>query len=221
MKKSKKQMSETYLIGAVLAVVGGYFDAYTYLARNHVFANAQTGNIVLLGINLFAFIAGIFICEILRKYGNRFHIHWRQYVIFLELAVTVIVAFLPQGRAYGINCDMIANIAISFVCSLQVQSFRKIRGITCATTMCTGNLRSGTDCLISFFSGKDRKQLHSAGKYYGIVGLFILGAMMSSFMTELMAEKSVLLCAIGLLAAIMIMFIEPEKPEAKDTAVSG
>lgn len=230
MKKSKQQMSETYLIGAILAVVGGYFDAYTYLARNHVFANAQTGNIVLFGINLFsgdfskalayflpifAFIAGIVICEILRKYGNRFHIHWRQYVIFLELAVTVIVAFLPQGRAYGINYDMIANISISFVCSLQVQSFRKIRGITCATTMCTGNLRSGTDCLIGYFSDKsNRKLLHSAGKYYGIVGFFILGAMLSSFMTELMAEKSVLLCSIGLLTTIILMFFEPEQEKS-------
>ncbi len=46
----KKQMSETFLIGAILAVVGGYLDAYTLRCRGHVFANAQTGNIVLLGV---------------------------------------------------------------------------------------------------------------------------------------------------------------------------
>ena len=47
-----KQVSETHLLGLLLAVVGGFLDAYTYLCRGRVFANAQTGNIVLLGVNL-------------------------------------------------------------------------------------------------------------------------------------------------------------------------
>ena len=46
------QMSDSFRIGAMLAVVGGFLDAYTYLARGQVFANAQTGNIVLLGVHL-------------------------------------------------------------------------------------------------------------------------------------------------------------------------
>ena len=43
------QMSDSFRIGAILAAVGGFLDAYTYLARGQVFANAQSGNIVLLG----------------------------------------------------------------------------------------------------------------------------------------------------------------------------
>ena len=48
----KRPMSETFPIGVLLTIVGGYFDAYTYIARGGVFANAQTGNIVLFGIHL-------------------------------------------------------------------------------------------------------------------------------------------------------------------------
>ena len=44
------QMSESFRIGALLALAGGFFDVYTYLCRGGVFANAQTGNMVLLGI---------------------------------------------------------------------------------------------------------------------------------------------------------------------------
>lgn len=33
-------------------MAGGFFDAYTYLCRGKVFANAQTGNIVLFGANI-------------------------------------------------------------------------------------------------------------------------------------------------------------------------
>ncbi len=46
------QPSESLILGLFLAFVGGFLDAYTYVARDHVFANAQTGNIVLLGINI-------------------------------------------------------------------------------------------------------------------------------------------------------------------------
>ncbi len=46
------QMSESFRMGALLAVTGGFFDVYTYLCRGKVFANAQTGNMVLLGISV-------------------------------------------------------------------------------------------------------------------------------------------------------------------------
>lgn len=52
LKREYTQMSESYLVGALLAVVGGYLDAYTYISRGKVFANAQTGNIVLMGLNI-------------------------------------------------------------------------------------------------------------------------------------------------------------------------
>ena len=77
--KKGKQMSETFCLGALLAVIGGFLDAYTYLTRGRVFANAQTGNLVLLAMNLaggqfqkaqyylipiLAFIAGVLIAEV-------------------------------------------------------------------------------------------------------------------------------------------------------------
>ena len=52
MKRAHGQMSESLLLGAMLAMAGGFFDAYTYLCRGKVFANAQTGNIVLFGANI-------------------------------------------------------------------------------------------------------------------------------------------------------------------------
>ena len=46
------QRSESFRATAMLAVAGGFLDAYTYLCRGQVFANAQTGNMVLLAIRL-------------------------------------------------------------------------------------------------------------------------------------------------------------------------
>ena len=76
--KSTKQMSDSIRLGAILAVSGGFMDAYSYIQRDEVFANAQTGNIVLMSMNLMsgkfytalhyflpiaAFAAGVFASE--------------------------------------------------------------------------------------------------------------------------------------------------------------
>ena len=37
-----RQMSETIRLGMLLAVSGGFMDAYSYIERDQVFANAQT-----------------------------------------------------------------------------------------------------------------------------------------------------------------------------------
>ncbi|MBR1828406.1 MAG: DUF1275 domain-containing protein, partial [Atopobiaceae bacterium] len=44
--------SQRMRVAYLLTLVGGYLDAYTYFERGGVFANAQTGNIVKLGIAL-------------------------------------------------------------------------------------------------------------------------------------------------------------------------
>ena len=76
--RPRGQMSESMLTAAFIILSGGLQDAYTYLCRGKVFANAQTGNIVLMSTHLFAgdwaggfryfvplisFMAGIFVAE--------------------------------------------------------------------------------------------------------------------------------------------------------------
>ena len=44
-EKIRIQTSETFLLSAILALSGGFQDAYTYFTRDEVFSNAQTGNV--------------------------------------------------------------------------------------------------------------------------------------------------------------------------------
>ena len=46
------QRSESMPLGILLTGTGGFLDAYTYIYRGGVFANAQTGNLVMLGLNI-------------------------------------------------------------------------------------------------------------------------------------------------------------------------
>ncbi|EDS72111.1 DUF1275 domain-containing protein [Anaerofustis stercorihominis] len=215
----KRQMSETYIIGMILAVVGGFLDAYTYISRGKVFANAQTGNIVLLGVNfaegefkeaafyllpILAFFVGIIGAEMIKKrHKYNENIHWRQIVIIIEIIALLIVGFIPSGRF-----DMLSNILISFVCSLQVESFRKVNGNAYATTMCTGNLRSATEHLYNYKQTKDKRILKNSLQYYGIILFFIVGALIGSILTHIYFVKAVLFALIGLIAVFVLMFIE-------------
>ena len=38
MKRAHGQMSESLLLGALLAMAGGFFDAYTYLCRRCIYS---------------------------------------------------------------------------------------------------------------------------------------------------------------------------------------
>lgn len=225
--KNNVQMSESFITGALLAVAGGYFDAYTYIARGGVFANAQTGNIVLCGINLaegnylrmlsymipvIAFILGIFTAETIKRTESRFGLHWRQKVILLEMLGVIAVGLLPVSEKNLYTYNMTANVLISFICSLQVQSFRRVGGIICATTMCTGNLRSGTESLLLYHRTGDRKKLHEGLQYYLIILLFVSGAFISVFITRLFWGASVIFTLIPLLTVWFMMFTHPKKP---------
>lgn len=221
-KNKTRQMSETFLMGTLLALTGGFLDAYTYISRGGVFANAQTGNIVLLGLNMasgqwsrvlyylvpiIAFVLGIFLAESIRgkcMYNRK--MHWRQLVLILEILVLLFVAVLPQGKF-----DMIANVAVSFICAMQVESFRKVNGNTFATTMCTGNLRSGTERLYRFGRTGEVKELEKSLQYYGIILIFIIGAMAGMWLTKQFAQKAVLFACGMLFMAFLMMFVRSEE----------
>ena len=51
MATHNRQMSDAFRTTVFLTLSGGFQDAYTYMGRGKVFANAQTGNIVLMATN--------------------------------------------------------------------------------------------------------------------------------------------------------------------------
>lgn len=219
MEEKRLQTSESLFLAALLAIVGGFLDAYSYLLRGGVFANAQTGNIALLGVYIqkrdlsvvihylvpiLAFAAGVVLVEIMKKvFKTQSKIHWRQRIVILEAVLLAVVGLIPLGRM-----DVIANVLISFVCAVQVQTFRKVHGNAFASTMCTGNLRSGTESMFQYVQTKDRMFFSKGLKYYSVIVFFIIGAVIGGLMADMAGQKSVFLCSIVLLLSGMIMVRE-------------
>lgn len=216
MGEKRLQMSESFFLSAILAIVGGFLDAYSYLVRGHVFANAQTGNIVLFGVYLekrdfsqalyylvpiLSFAVGVILVEIIKQlYKEEHKIHWRQRIVAFEVILLTIVAYIPVGKY-----DVVANVLISFVCAMQVETFRRVHGHPFASTMCTGNLRSGTESLFQYFKTKDKSLRDKSIRYYGIITFFIIGAVIGGFLTGRAGHSSILICSVLLAIATILM----------------
>ena len=158
-------MSDSLLTASFVILSGGLQDAYTYSCRGKVFANAQTGNIVLLAV----------------------------------------VGLLPQ------TLNITANALVSFVCAMQVQTFRKVRGHAYASTMCIGNMRSGMEALCAYFHNRDKEILRRALTYFGVILLFAIGAGVGSLLTIRLGTQSIWLSCLLLSFSFLIMFIREEK----------
>ena len=219
MKTNKQiQMSESFLNSAVLAVSGGFQDAYTYFTRDKVFSNAQTGNVVLMSqefmagnfiggikylLPFLAFGLGVLVTEqINARYKMAKRIHWRQLIILIEIAILAIVGFIPH------SLNMPATVLVSFSCAMQVQAFRKVNGFAYASTMCIGNLRSGTDALSAFLREKRKEPLIKAFHYYGIIFFFAVGAGIGGNLSVAWGIHTIWVSCILLLISMVFMWYE-------------
>lgn len=219
----KGQMSESRRLAVLLAVSGGFMDAYTYIFRGGVFANAQTGNILLFGVHcsegdyqnafhyffpVLAFAFGIILSELIRRFCvEDSTIHWRQHTIMLECIILFLVGFVP------IKYNLAANALVSFACGIQVESFRKVKGNASATTMCIGNLRSGTQDVCDYLFTRDKKCLLRGGLYYGIILAFTLGAVLGNIVIGFWTQKAIWCSCILLFAGFLLMFRQKKKPK--------
>lgn len=139
------------------------------------------------------------------RFKNCEKIHWRQLILIDEIVLLFAVGFMPQ------KLDPLANALVSFVCALQVQTFHKVRGHAYASTMCIGNMRSGTEALCAYFRTKDKAILKKALTYFAVILVFAVGAGVGSFVTGRLGEKSIWISCGLLLISFGMMFIREEE----------
>lgn len=132
--------------------IAGFFGSYTFMLRGSVFCNAQTGNVVLLGLALgngewlralyylipiSAYLLGAFVSELFpNPVKHHFPIRWDTLLIIIEMLVIAALGFVPDSAPVQIS-----QIAINFIASMQYNTFRQAEGIPMATTFATNHIR--------------------------------------------------------------------------------
>lgn len=202
----------------LLTFAGGYLDAFTFVGHGHVFANSMTGNIVLLGISLtqgewalalsrlwpiLAFLAGVFGAHIIRVRSDRNNpLRAGLLALSLELALLVLVAFLPRGFP-----DVPIVLGIAFMGALQSTMFGRLEGQVYNSTMTTGNLRKFAECFYAgVFPQRDPKALHQARLFAAVCCCFLIGAVAGALATPHLGNAAVL-APIAALGAVLAMHL--------------
>jgi uncharacterized membrane protein YoaK (UPF0700 family) len=202
-------------IGALLAAAGGFLDGFTYVGHGHVFANAMTGNVVLLGINclsgswrtafhhvpaILAFVAGVCASQAMQLSSKRRGVS-APYpgVLVLEISVLLVLSLLPATTA-----DILFTTSIAFASSIQVQTFREVNGHSYNSTFTTGNLRTLSEAAFTWFSeGHDQEAARVARDFAVICAAFLVGATAGGYGAQAFGNRA-LWCDIALLVWIAI-----------------
>ena len=205
--------SQSLPVAFFLALSGGFFDAYTYVCRDGVFANAQTGNMVMLGISvaklnlhasflylipILAFVAGVFLSEVIKQKSSTAE-SFSKFILLLEVLILLGVAFIPQ------RLNMLANVLISFVCAMQMETFTKFENQVIATTVSTGNLRKAAEFVFKAVTEKNREDMKIAFMYILIIALFVFGVVFGTWASDLFGIRSVWIAAALLFIGIVII----------------
>jgi uncharacterized membrane protein YoaK (UPF0700 family) len=188
--------------GALLASVGGFLDAFTFVEKGHVFANAMTGNVVLLGVftaagnwvqagghllPILAFAFAIVVAEILKNPRVERAVHWSATICLVtETLLLLLMGALPSGVP-----DYCFTLSISFIATLQNAMFPKIEKHTIATVMTTGNLRSLFQTLTAMAFSHPHPEAASKVRIFGTVcASFLFGAVLGGSVSPLAHNRA-------------------------------
>jgi uncharacterized membrane protein YoaK (UPF0700 family) len=181
---------ETLAVAALLALAGGYIDAYSWITHR-VFANAQTANMLFLWINamerewaralhylpsLAAFVIGVIMaCWLRRLVGARA----APISLLVEIIFLVVVAIL-HNRLPGVA----GTLGISFVAAMQAASFPRVEAWSYSSVMATTNLRQAIESLFNALAGcSDPRPFRRPMVFGTILAAFGAGAAMGAYVT--------------------------------------
>ena len=215
-RKTQYPVRNSLFVFSSFALVGGFLEAYTYLLHGGVFCNAQTGNLVLLFLNLLsgqyfnagrylfsilAYCAGILISALLPVLLKGKHPHF--IIAAVEILSLIAISFIPLSAS-----DWYTYVSVAFLCALQYNTFTECHDITLATTFCTNNIRQTILFLQSGIREKNRSKLRKSGKYALVIFFFALGVVLGGVASKYLNNFSAIVGAAILLPAFFLLAID-------------
>ena len=230
-------MCERKEIFHMLIAVGGFFGAYTFMLRGNVFCNAQTGNVVLMGLALgtgkwkeglyylipiSAYMFGAFISELLPKPVKKYlPVRWDTLLIAIEMLAVIILGFIPLSAPVQIS-----QITINFVASMQYNTFRQAEGVSGATTFATNHIRQigvGLAKEITHIHSSDKSHRKKLLEHFQMLIFFLAGAFSGTILCTLIDEKAIwaTLIPLGIILGIFLYADFVSEKSLKERKPSG
>ncbi|GAC69649.1 YoaK family protein [Gordonia soli] len=228
MGAGSRATTTTLRFALIVTGAAGFLDAYTYLARGGVFANAQTANVVLGALDLangragsalahlwpiLAFVAGVASAAAIKagRMDNALS-HPIRWTMLAQAVLLVVVGFLPASWPPGI-----ATVPIAFVAAMQFELFRTIGELPYMAIATTGNLARLVESGYTATIERDTASRRNFRIYIGVVGAFIVGAVVGAFATETWGIHAVWVPA-AVLVGTLVLFVVDERRSRDETA---
>ena len=194
---------EQLIFCLLLTAVGGFFDAYTFVNCDGIFANAQTGNLIFVGIDLIegnfsevlhysipilSFVIGVLVSKFIETKYKELSIFKHIYMLLLtQIAALIIISI--KHEYFGVD---IRPIVISFICAIQFDGFRKVNNLVFASVFCTGNLRSMSEHLYKYFVLKKKESKIPFLIYLSVITVFLSGVILGAAMSKYLLHKAII-----------------------------
>lgn len=180
--------AERTRFGAVLTMAAGSIDAYSYLFHGQVFAGLQTGNLILLGLNLgqghlkyslralisiLAFFGGTLVIRWLQRhpYLSQHSLIRQRIVLLYEIGLLLFVACTTQWLP-----ALLTTMLLSITAAAELQEFRRLNGGPFTPLMMTGNLRTLSETAFDIFFYHESAALKKFQATAIVMFMFTLGA---------------------------------------------
>ena len=194
---------------ALATAAGGVLDAWVYLAHGHVFATAQTGNVVLMMTavangdfsqtvshltSLIAFIAGVFSSRQTGSLLKKMRLSSRDIRLGIECVLLTALGFVANDLS-----DHTVIACVGFIAGVQITSLSHIGAWSFNTGMTTGNLRGAVSALSKALTGLEEEWAHAL-VMGALCAAFGAGALAGAWLTPRLGELT-LLPVVALVAA--------------------
>ena len=182
----------TLAAGSVLMVATGFLDAYTYLRQGHVFAQAMTGNLVLVAVGAAqpdvvafwrplsvyaAFLVGVAATWVWSRVDALARPVPPPQLATLALQVGVL---LVVGAVAGAVPSAVVAPVIAFVAGMQIAAFRDVGPVSFTTTVMTTNSMRTAGAVLDALASRDGAAVAAARTYGTALAGFVTGAVLGA-----------------------------------------
>ena len=209
-----------------LTFCAGYVDAYIFIVRGNTLVAGQTGNVVFLSVGivqrnladaeikiltLLSFMLGVFLLTI---YKEKLRIVKKPIFSLIPLAIlSLIIGFVP------LTVDNIFIVPpLAFCMGLVTTAFGEVSGIAYNNAFMTGNIKRTMLAFGDYIRTKHRPFLREGIIFVTLLASFVLGAVVSAYLTIFYEEKTILGIPIMMCIFYLSMIVAKLQEKRKEIA---
>lgn len=217
---SKHRMFEGIRVATLVTFISGFINSFTFATQEGRFAGVQTGNLIYMMIRLaegkyaesfsyilpiLFFILGQSFVYFGRRWAQKKGYHWHFLGSFFLLILMLLIAFSSP-----IVSSNVTLAGLAFFASIQLDTFKKIRGVAYANVMMTGNMKNVAWMLTKALAEKDHQLLKKSLYTVWILISFMIGVFLAKVTSDYWQEYALYLVILPLV--LINWLLATEKP---------